>query len=384
MLAGMLLAAERVLRGRGVEPARVRRVLVLEYRLPLGCVVHMTPVFEAIKQASAGSGERAGRQIEIAVATRGLGLEVLRHSRFVDHLIETPDPTLHLAPAVRALRQQLRVRRFAPHCVLTGASDQRTRIALTSLLGAPAWRGGFTLQPRLYQRPLAYDAGLSLIGNNLRLAGMIGCQAHVTRPRVFFSETDASQARQLLRQANPEGRPVAVFVTQNSGGQNTGWHVDRFVAVVRHAAKRGLAVVYVGTARDAAAVDAIRTAAGGLGVSVAGRTTVSELSALLAMSDWMVTLDTGTMHVGRAAGVPMVVLGPSWQRPLEWMPLGVENVRILRGEDRAAAPPGYRLDEIEAGTVMAALDEWMRLYPDSAEARSVRVSEGISGVDRLA
>jgi ADP-heptose:LPS heptosyltransferase len=377
MLAGMLLAAERGLRGRGVEPAQVRRVLVLEYRLPLGCVVHLTPVFEAMKRA-------AGREIEIAVATRGLGLEVLRHSRFVDHLIETPDPTVALGAAVRGLRRELRRRGFEPECVLTGASDQRTRIALIGMLGTRGWRGGFTVTPKLYQRPLAYDAGLSLIGNNLRLAKMIGCEAEVTRPRVFFSESDAATARELLREANREGRPVVVFVTQNSGGQNTGWHLDRFVAVIRHAAERGFAVVYVGTAGDAVAVEGIRAAAGGVGASIAGRTTVSELSAVLAKSDWMVTLDTGTMHVGRAAGVPMVVLGPSWQRPLEWMPLGVENARILRGADREGAPEGYKLDEIEAEAVIAALGELVEMYPAAEEARMGRLGEGMSGVDLLA
>jgi ADP-heptose:LPS heptosyltransferase len=313
-----------------------------------------------------------------------LGLEVLRHSRFVDHLIETPDPTVALGAAVRELRRELRRRGFEPECMLTGASDQRTRIALIGMLGTRGWRGGFTVTPKLYQRPLAYDAGLSLIGNNLRLAKMIGCEAEVTRPRVFFSESDAATARELLREANREGRPVVVFVTQNSGGQNTGWHLDRFVAVIRHAAERGFAVVYVGTAGDAVAVEGIRAAAGGVGASIAGRTTVSELSAVLAKSDWMVTLDTGTMHVGRAAGVPMVVLGPSWQRPLEWMPLGVENARILRGADREGAPEGYRLDEIEAEAVIAALGELVEMYPAAEEARMGRLGEGMSGVDLLA
>ena len=369
MLAEMLLAAERAVRGRGVEPARVRRVLVLEYRLPLGCVVHLTPVFEAMK--------RSRPEIEIAVATRGLGLEVLRHSRFVDHLVEAPDPTVELGAAVWGLQRELRWRGFKPECVLTGASDQRTRIALMGMLGARGWRGGFTVSPGLYQRPLGYDAGLSLIGNNLRLAKMIGCEAEMTRPRVFFSEGDAAKARELLREVNPEGRPVVVMVTQNSGGQNTGWHEERFVAVIRNAAERGFAVVYVGTAGDAASVEGIRAAAEGVGTSIAGRTSVSELSAVLAMSDWMVTLDTGTMHVGRAVGVPMVVLGPSWQKPVEWMPLGVENVRVLRGEDREGVPEGYRLDEIEAEAVIAALGELVEIYPAAEEARNARVGEGV-------
>ncbi len=378
MLLEMLLAAERMARSkkRRIEPAHVRTVLVLEYLLPLGCLVHMTPIFEAIK--------RSKPEIEIAVATRGLGLQVLRHSRFVDHLIETPDPIVALGSAVFGLRKQLRARRIQSDCVLTGASDQRTRIALTALFGADAWRGGYTVKPSLYQRPLAYDPQLSLIRNNLRLAKLIGCDVEVTRPHVFFSEQDAATARALLHEANPDGRPLIVMVTQNSGGQSTGWHTDRFVQIIDHAARTcGCAVVYVGTARDAAAIDAIRQGAGGVGTSIAGKTTVNVLAAVLASSDYVVTLDTGTMHVGRAVGVPMVVLGPSWQKPLEWMPLGVENVRILRGPDRVGVPDGYRLDEISVQSVITVLSELMAAYPASAEHRKRRLDEGTSDTDHI-
>lgn len=379
MLARMLLAAESVVRSktRTVDPADARQILILEYRLPLGCLVHMTPVFEAMR--------RSRPELEVVVATRGLGLDVLRHSRFVDHLIEVPDPTRSLSSAVLGLRRQLRTRKIQPNCVLTGASDQRTRIALMALLGADGWRGGYTLKLALYHRPLAYDPALSLIRNNLRLAKLIGCNAEITRPSVFFSERDVTTAKRLLHEANPDGLPVVVMVTQNSGGQSTGWHADRFVRVIEEAARiRRCAVVYVGTSGEAAAIEAIREAAGGIGTSIAGKTTVNELAALLALSDFVVTLDTGTMHVGRAVGVPMVVLGPSWQKPVEWMPLGVENVRILRGEDRVGVPEEYRLDEISADAVITALDELIVAYPASEKERGRRLTEGISEVDHLA
>lgn len=353
----------------------VTQVLILEYRLPLGCCVHLTPLFEAIK--------RSRPEIEVTVATRSLGAEVLRHSPFVDHLIVTPDPLTDLPGAVRGLRAELKRRGLAPDCVLTGASDPRTRISLLGVVACSGWRGGYTLKPALYHRPIEYDWSQSLIANNLRVAKLIGCEAEGTRPRVFFSASDAAVASELLRAANPKDKPVVVFVTQNSGGQRTGWHTDRWARVIEAAEARGCAVVYAGTVSDAAAIEAIRSVAGAGGVSLAGKTTVNQLAAVLAMSDVVVSLDTGTMHVGRAAGVPMVVLGPSWQKPLEWMPLGVENVRILRGEDREDVPEGYRLDEISADAVIAALDELFLIYPSAAEARVARVAESLSAVDHL-
>lgn len=377
MLADVLLAVERALRGKTKEiiPEQVKQVLILEYRLPLGCCVHMTPVFEVLKQCRP--------DLRIAVATRGLGAQVLRYSPWIDDLIVTPDPLTSLGSAVRALRRRLRILDMEPDCILTGASDQRTRISLLGMLSSSGWRGGYTQNPGLYRWPLIYDTGLSLIDNNLRTAKLVGCDRTVSKPRVFFSSEDAAAARALLREANPDGRPLVVMVTQNSGGQSTGWHTDRFVHVIHAAQARGCAVVYVGTASDVPAIDAISEVAGGIGTSIAGRTSVTQLAAVLSMSDLTVTLDTGTMHVGRATGVPMVVLGPSWQKPLEWLPLDVENVRILRGSDREDVPPGYRLDEISADSVIAAMDELLSKYPPSPEARRERIEDSLSDVDHL-
>jgi ADP-heptose:LPS heptosyltransferase len=375
---GGVIGVERVLLGRRLEvdPAAVKSVLVLEYMLPLGCCVHMTSLFEAIK------AQRP--DVVITVATRGLGAALLRRASSVDHVIRTPDVLVDTIGAVRALRGELRRRGVRPDCVLTGASDRRTRIALLGLLTGAGWRGGFTLVPPIYQRALEYDAGLSLIDNNLRLGGLVGCSEAHREPRVYFSSADVAVAEGLVREANPEGRPLLVMVTQNSGGQRTGWHAERFVAVIRYASEvLGCSVMFVGTADDSAAVVALRARAG-VGVSVTGRTSVTELAALLTMSDAVVSLDTGTMHVGRAVGVPMVVIGPSWQRPIEWLPLGVEQVRILRGEDREGVPEGYQLDEVEAQDVIGALRELLEVYPASAESRAARVAWGLSAVDHLA
>jgi ADP-heptose:LPS heptosyltransferase len=379
MLVGALHAVERVIRGkiRTTEAGGVKSVLFLEYMLPLGCCVHMTPVFEALKRLRPG--------LTVMVATRGLGAQVLRHSPYVDHVIVTPDPLTELKAAVFCLRDRLRELRADPDCLLTGASDQRTKIALLGALGGRGWRGGFTVNPWLYQRPLAYDKGLSLIGNNLKLAQLLGFGLERAEPRVFFSHQCAQTARTLLAEANPEGLPVVVMVTQNSGGQSTGWHTDRFAQVIRYASERlGCAVVYVGTSKDEAAIRQLQEAAGGSGYSIAGRTCVTELAAVLAMSDAMVTLDTGTMHVGRAVGTPMVVLGPSWQRPLEWLPLQVQNVRVLRGTDVDRVPENYRLDEISADGVMQGLNELLGLYAPSSDDRRRRVEQSVSTVDHLA
>lgn len=374
--SGAVMAAERMLRGSRitVDAGKVRSVLFLEYLLPLGCCVHLTPVYEAIK--------RSRPEVTVSVATRGLGLAVLRHNRSIDHLIETPDPLSDLYGARQALRGELQRRKLQPDCTFTGASDQRTRIALLGILAGSGWRGGFTQAPQLYQRPLRYLRDRSLIDNNLRLADLIGAGGGHFEPRVFFSKADVAAARAMAQGSNPSGKPLLILVTQGSGGQRTGWHEDRFVEVIRHAHEvLGCAIAYVGTAADIAAVERIRQAAGGIGTSLAGKTSVTELAALLALSDLVVSLDTGTMHVGRAVGVPMVVMGPSWQKPLEWLPLEAANVRILRGEDRTEVPATYKLDEVQAPAVITSLTDLLQAYPADPARREERLQASVSEVD---
>jgi ADP-heptose:LPS heptosyltransferase len=374
--ADTLLIAERLLRGKSFDPVpgKVGHVLVLEYLLPLGCCVHLTPLYEAIK--------RSRPEVTVTVATRGLGFALLRHHPLIDHLIETPDPLIDTFAAARTLVSELSKLGLQPDCTFTGASDQRSRIALLALLSCTGWRGGYTQAPQLYQHTLTVDRQRSLIDNNLRLAALAGCSTEHLEPRVFFSNSDASTISALIRENNPEGKPLLVLVTQNSGGQSTGWHTDRFIQVIRHAHEvLGCAILYVGTAADTEAVEQIRQQAGGIGVSVTGKTSVTELAALLAMSDVAVSLDTGTMHIARAVGVPTVVLGPSWQKPREWLPLEVPNARILRGVDRPDVPPGYRLDEIDAPSVIAALTELLKLYPPDPTERAERLRRSESAID---
>jgi ADP-heptose:LPS heptosyltransferase len=374
--AEALMASERLLRNNRTtsHPNEANSVLILEYMLPLGCCVHLTPIYEAIKQASPGT--------TITVATRGLGAALLRHNPFVDHLIETADPLISLHKATRSLSRSLSGLRICPSCCFTGASDQRTRIALLGFLAGTGWRGGFTQSPKLYHRVLEYQSDRSLIDNNLELLSLLGHTPIHLEPRVFFSQADADAARNLARTANPENKPLLVMVTQNSGGQSTGWHIKRFAEVIRHAHDvLGYAIVYAGTAADFRAIEQIRREAGEIGTSLAGQTSVTELAALLALSDAAVSLDTGTMHVGRAVGTPMVVIGPSWQRPIEWLPLGLPQVRILRGPDRTDIPKDYRLDEVQSAEVIAALEDLLSAYPPSEAGRNNRLEANTSVID---
>jgi len=333
--------------------------------MPLGCCVHGTPLYAALKAANPA--------VKIIVATRGLGLETLEHDPNVDLLLETSDPGesfSSLRRVAREIRNQLAEQSIAPDLILQDASNLRGSLALLAAMLHLAPTAGFAHAPQLYDCHLDYERNRSLIDNNLRLAA----NAPHREPAVYFTPAELEFARSLLA-----GNATTVaFVLQGSGGQNTFWHDDRFAEVIRHVEGLGHNTIFLGTAQDAANIDRIRSLAGSQGRSLAGQTTIPELAAVLALSDLFVTLDTGTMHVGRAVDVPMVVLAPSWQKPLEWLPLNNPKVRILRGPDRTDVPTNYRLDEISTASVITGIDDLLAQYPPSAAAREARASQRLS------
>jgi ADP-heptose:LPS heptosyltransferase len=363
---------------RALRPRQQRHqaqtILLLQQQIPLGCCVHCTPLFSAIKQARPGC--------TLVVAARGLASATFQHDPHIDHLIETSDPAasrMAILQSASALRRELKQRNLQPDLILQDSSNRAGTYALFAALLRLAPTAGFANAPELYDTHLDYDTQRSLIANNLRLVELLGAPPKPIEPAVYFTGDELTAAEAMLREANPEGRRVAAFVMQGSGGQRTSWHDDRFAQVLRNIEDRGYASVFLGTTSDADVINRIAHRASSRGLSLAGRTTIPQLSALLTQCDLLVSVDTGTMHVGRAAGLPMVVLGPSWQRPVEWLPIGLPNVRILRGADRDGVPPGYQLDEIEVPAVLAAVDDLIARYPASAADRAGRATRLLSG-----
>jgi ADP-heptose:LPS heptosyltransferase len=371
------VALERLVRpATKPRPDAVKCVLVLQYNLALGYCVHLTPFFETIK--------RERPEVKVIVATWGMGVAVLRHSPYVDHLIETPNVLKDFSGASASLRRQLRTRRLKPDCCLTGAADQRTKIGLLAAAACSGWRGGFAILPSLYQRPLTYDPRISLIANNLRLASLIGLPEKMVEPKVFYTSRDAAVARELLAAARADGRPVLVVISRGSGGLPTEWRDERWAEIIKYAHRvLGYNIVYVGTKADVPGLASLKTLAGGVGTSLAGATSISQLAAVIALSDMVVSIATGGLHVTRAAGTPVLVLGLAWEKPLQWLIEGRAEMRILRGPDVEKAPPGYRLDDISAEWVISELADITKFFPPDDAAREARLKAGTSEIDLL-
>lgn len=364
--------------GENAPLAASRRILFLQYETAVGSAANATPLLEALRRASPN--------VFIAVAAAGVPYEILKHNPNIDQLVATADPHRHPIRAAWTIISSIGASEPFD-CVVTDTGNMKTRIALLALLSRARWRVGYSVRPALYHAALSQEGNASVLQNNLRLLTFFGHQPGATEPRVYFAEPEYAAAQALLERHDvADSRPRVVFVTQTSGGQPSRWYDDRFAAVADALVTRfGAAVMFVGTAKEKAGIDRIRQQMRAASVDLAGQTDIPTLCALLSLSDLVVTVDTGTMHLARAAGTPAVIVAAAWQPAHEWLPLGVPFCRIVRRNDigcrhcrKFFCATHECMDEIGVTEVTAAAEAMIAEYPPSPQARRERVDRSLS------
>ena len=132
----------------------------------------------------------------------------------------------------------------------------------------------------------------------------------------------------------PEGRKEcrAVLLTATSRDDKL-WDEDRWIAVARQLAERGLTpVLPSGSARERERAE--RIAAACAAAVVAPPLSLRELAALIGHAELAVGVDTGLVHLATALGVPTVALYVATDPALTGV-YGTRNFRNLGGPGRA-------------------------------------------------
>ena len=357
---------ERMVSPNQLDLSAARNFLLLQYPLALGTAIHATPLIAALHAAIPDA--------RVCAAASGFALEILRNNPGLERLIPTPNPLRELLPAANEIRKAKPFGRERFTVLLT-TGNERTRITFAALLsGAPA-RVGFTLVPELALDHLRFDPRLSQIANNLRILELLGhgpalldqirFNPALLEPQVFPSADEYSTAHLLLReQGIDETKPLAVFITQTSPTQRKSWREDRFRAVAETLHRDyAMQIVFAGTSAESPAIEALRSGLSFSTASVAGQTSLLELSAIMGLSDVALTLDTGPMHLARAMRLPMVIIAPAWSPAIEWLPLNNPRARILKNLDLPTAPADYIIDEVTVPEVEQNLRDLLTLYP---------------------
>lgn len=291
----------------------------------LGDAVLATPALGAVRAACP--------QARITVVAKPLVAELLRHHPDIDD-IEVYDKDGVHAGAIGMLRKagQLRKGNFDAALLLQNAIDAAI---LTFLAGIPE-RMGYATDGRrmLLSRPVPVTGEILSLHHAeyyLRLVALLGVPRPES-PRLALRVTEdelASMRSRLSSLGVPEGEGVVGINPGATFGSAKRWFPDRFAAVADALSEEwDASVVLMGSVPEMPLSAEIEARMRRKPVNLAGRTTVRELMSLLSQCSFLVTNDSGPMHIGAALGIPIAaIFGPTdWRKTSPW----TEKARVLR------------------------------------------------------
>lgn len=286
----------------------------------LGDAVMTTPALAAVREGFPDA--------RIVLLARPLVAELFRHHPDVDEVMVYELPGRHEGALGRLrLGGELRRRRFDGALLLQNAFDA----ALIAFLGRIPERAGYPTDGRriLLTLPVPLTPGIlerHEVEYYLCLLDGLGIPRPVPavlKLAVTEKEREA-MAERLASLGIDRGAPIVAINPGATYGSAKRWYPERFAAVADSLAEEwGARVVVVGSAAEAPLAGEIEAAARRGVANMAGKTTVREMMAFLSLSSFLVTNDSGPMHIGAALGVPLVaIFGPTdWRRTSPWTPL---------------------------------------------------------------
>lgn len=289
---------------------------------------------DAVMTTPALAGVREGfPDARIVLLARPLVAELFRHHPDVDEVMVYERPGRHEGALGHfRLAGELRRRRFDGALLLQNAFDA----ALISFLGRIPERAGYPTDGRriLLTLPVPLTRGIlerHEVEYYLCLLDGLG----IPRPEpasLKLSVTKQEKEAMATRLASlgiERGTPILAVNPGATYGSAKRWYADRFADVADALAEEwGTGVVVVGSTAETPLAGEIGEAMRSSPVNLAGKTTVRELMSLLSLSSFLVTNDSGPMHIGAAFGVPLVaIFGPTdWRRTSPW----TERAKVVR------------------------------------------------------
>ncbi len=161
-----------------------------------------------------------------------------------------------------------------------------------------------------------------------------GAVRPLAKPHLIVEQ--ANQVITMSRLGLDRRRPAVALCPGAEYGPAKRWPVRHFAELARTLAARGKAVWLIGSRNDKADGDAIAALSDGAAANLCGRTDLASALDLMAMSELVVSNDSGLMHLAAALGKPLIALYGS-SSPEHTPPLA-QNARIVRLEGLSCSP----------------------------------------------
>jgi ADP-heptose:LPS heptosyltransferase len=210
--------------------------------------------------------------------------------------------------------------------VIDTEQSHRLSAVVSRLVLAPVKIGFDTNERRrMFTHPIPYSHDDHEAASFAHLLEPLGIEAggvETKAPYLFIPDVASGKVAGMLKSINDEPL-VAVFPGASIPERR--WGADRFRRVAEKLLVFGIKTVVVGGKEDRQQGEVI--ADGGLGLNLAGLTSLPETAAVIQKSAMLLSGDSGVLHIAAGLGVPTVSLfGPG--RANKWAPQGDHNIVI--------------------------------------------------------
>ncbi|MFD2569850.1 glycosyltransferase family 9 protein [Spirosoma soli] len=313
-------------------PHPPQRIAVLR-AIKLGDLLCAVPAFRALR--------RAYPDAHIALISLPWAAEfVTRYSDYFNEFIlfpgwpGLPEQPLDVAQSVTFL-QEMQARQWDLMFQMQGNGTLVN--AMLTLCGAKAVVGfhpahypeRFFPNPELFA---PYPENEHEVKRWVRLMEFAGISPQGYELEFPITEQDRAGAQQILRAVGIE---TATDHAQNryailhAGGiSGRRWPAANFANVGDALAEQGFTIVLTGTATEQSLIETVQATMHHPAVSIAGKTDLGTLAAVLEGASVLVSNDTGVSHVAAACHAPSVVIFTS-AKPSEWAPLDTARHRVI-------------------------------------------------------
>lgn len=304
-ISGFLLT----LLGFGRKPAenwQPRRVLVTRIQNLGDCIVFI-PTLRALRQIWPLA------EIDVLAGT-SVGEAVFQMVPEVNRVLRTKWP----GPLTNKEKRE-QVRMFAAgHYDALLLSTEETGMALKGFLSGIPVRVGFTRVthmnenhrerlPFLHTYRLCQPETLHEAEVNCQIARLFGYRGDTPGAVLDIPNDSVAEAVLLLQQLGIEGKGF-VCVHPGTSQPVKNWGVQNFAIACDMICDQGLTPVFVGIPEEADLIQQIQGQMHGASVSLAGKTSLPVLAAVLRHSAGFLGNDSGPMHLAAATGIPVTAV----------------------------------------------------------------------------
>jgi lipopolysaccharide heptosyltransferase II len=293
--------------------SQARRILCIRLDY-MGDVLMCTPALRALRE-SGGATPR-----HIALLTAPQSVAVAGHVPEVDQVIPCAAPWMKAsapqsAAETLAMVELLRASDFDAAVIFTTYSQSPLPAALMcQLAGIPlrlahCHENPYQLLTHWVPDPEPTQVVRHEVRRQLDLVASIECRSANERLSFRVDKTDADWAASWLHSTGIDQAPAWVLLHPGATASSRRYpphHWARLSAML--AEQRDCALVFSGTAEEAALIDTIRATVNAPTHSLAGKLSLGQLGALIAAAPVMVANNTGPAHIAAAVGTPIVDL----------------------------------------------------------------------------